>query len=196
MTILDIVKTIGTRIQKQRRLKELSIREMAKIVGLSASFISQVEHGKTFPSLSALKKMAIVLDIPACELLKDPIEVDSVAGEDIVQRKKKRRHIKSIANGIEIVCLSADNACDTYKQMQPVLLILQKNASSGNDEISHFGQEFYLVIKGKMEFTVSKKKYTLNKGDSIYFNSKEEHFFKNIYKGITEAYYVATPPIF
>ncbi len=190
------MQTIGQRIKKRREFKKLSIREVARKIGLSASFISQVENGKSFPSLAVLKQIANVLEITAGELMQESIAVKEVPHDDIVQRKKTRRYFKDLANGIELFYLSSEKACDTYKQMEPVLVILKENACSGNEQYNHFGQEFYLVTRGKLEFIIGKNKYVLNKGDSIYFNSKEQHFFRNIYKGVSKAFYVTTPPMY
>ncbi len=40
---------------------------------------------------------------------------------------------------------------------------------------NHEGEEFIYVLKGVMEFKVGNKTYELQKGDSLYFNSLENH---------------------
>ena len=60
---------IGFRVKLQREKNEMSLRELAKKVGLSASFLSQVEGEKVFPSLQSLKKIADALHTTIGELI-------------------------------------------------------------------------------------------------------------------------------
>ena len=56
------MKTLGLRIRELREGKDLSLREFAKTLGLSAAFVSDVELGRRHPSDSVLAKMAQILD--------------------------------------------------------------------------------------------------------------------------------------
>lgn len=48
--------TLGERIKKVRNEKNLSLRDLAANLELSASFLSQIEQGKASPSIENLKK--------------------------------------------------------------------------------------------------------------------------------------------
>ena len=51
--------TIGERIRQLREEKDLSLRELAKTIGVSAAFLSDVELGRRYPSdkhLSAITR--------------------------------------------------------------------------------------------------------------------------------------------
>jgi len=85
---------------------------------------------------------------------------------------------------------------DNNKQMEPLLFKLDKGAVSGGSQYKHYGQEFVLVLKGTLEITLNDMRYTLQKGDSIYFNSNTPHQFRNTDKGETEVVWVITPPTF
>lgn len=52
---------IGFRIKIYRKKNKISLKDLAQKVGLSASFLSQVESEKTYPSLQSLKKIADAL---------------------------------------------------------------------------------------------------------------------------------------
>jgi transcriptional regulator with XRE-family HTH domain len=67
------MKTLGERIRERREELDLSLREFAKQVGCSPPFISDVEHGRRFPSELVLELMAQVLKLKLDELQKlDP----------------------------------------------------------------------------------------------------------------------------
>jgi transcriptional regulator with XRE-family HTH domain len=53
---------IGKHLQKARERKNLSIRTLARRLGLSATFVSQVERGVTMPSVASLYVLATELD--------------------------------------------------------------------------------------------------------------------------------------
>lgn len=53
--------TIGERIRQLREVKDLSLRELAKTVGISAAFLSDVELGRRYPSDKHLAAIAQAL---------------------------------------------------------------------------------------------------------------------------------------
>jgi len=62
---------IGSKLRDVRRLKGMSLRQLAKRVDVSASFLSQVEQGKCQPSLESLSKLSAALDVTVDYLLRE-----------------------------------------------------------------------------------------------------------------------------
>ena len=62
---------LGERLKISRIEKNISIRKLAEKIGLSPSFISQIEQGKTSPSIENIKKIAHFLDISVNFLIDD-----------------------------------------------------------------------------------------------------------------------------
>ena len=56
-----MTKTLGERIRELRETLDLSLREFAAKLNLSAAFLSDVELGRRYPSDDVLEKMAKVL---------------------------------------------------------------------------------------------------------------------------------------
>jgi transcriptional regulator with XRE-family HTH domain len=83
------MKIIGVNIKKLREVKGISLRELAKRLQVSASFISQIETNKAYPSLVTLKSIADALGTT----------VGSLIGEDLNQnnfmivREKERKKV-------------------------------------------------------------------------------------------------------
>lgn len=185
------MKMIGINIRKIREDRGETLRGMAKKMGLTASFLSQIETGKASPSLNTLKNMADILQTTVGSLIGETDK--KISAENPVIRQEERKSLKHIGKGIDIYLLASS---DLNKQMEPLLFTLDKNASSGDMPYKHFGQEFVLVLKGTLEITLNDTRYVLRQGDSIYFNSGVPHSFKNLDKGSTEAMWVITPPTF
>lgn len=60
---------LGAFIRSQRRLAQLSQRELAKLTKLSDPYVSQIERGLHEPSVKVLRSLSKALNIPAETLL-------------------------------------------------------------------------------------------------------------------------------
>ncbi|MDP8289977.1 MAG: XRE family transcriptional regulator [Candidatus Susulua stagnicola] len=183
------MKIVGVNIKRLRDEQVLTLRTLAKKVGISASFLSQVESGKASPSLSTLKSISDALATTVGDLIGEGQKIDN----NPVVKLSERKHVKGIGKGINMYLLTSR---DPNKQMEPLLFKLKKGVTSGVASYKHFGQEFVMVLRGSMEITLNSVVYILKKGDSIYFNSSVPHAFRNIGKEEAEAIWVITPPTF
>jgi transcriptional regulator with XRE-family HTH domain len=65
---MGVMKTLGERIRELRETKDLSLRELAKKLDISAAFLSDIELGRRYPSDGVLVKMARILDVTTDKL--------------------------------------------------------------------------------------------------------------------------------
>jgi transcriptional regulator with XRE-family HTH domain len=69
---------LGSKIREFREERDLSLRELAKRLGVSAAFLSDIELGRRYPSEENLKDLARMLGVPLAELkahdTRPPIE--------------------------------------------------------------------------------------------------------------------------
>ena len=183
------MKIVGVNIKRLREEQGLTLRALASKLGISASFLSQVESGKASPSLSTLKNISDALATTIGNLIGEGQKVE----DNPIIKSSDRKHVQEIGKGINLYLLTSR---DANKQMEPLLFKLKEGATSGARSYKHFGQEFVLVLKGSIEITLNDMTYVLKKGDSIYFNSSVPHAFKNISKEEAEAVWIITPPTF
>lgn len=66
--------TIGDNIRKYRKKKNLTQKELGDIVEISNTYLSDMEIGRTNPSIKTLKRIAKGLEISYVDLLKDTEE--------------------------------------------------------------------------------------------------------------------------
>ncbi len=179
----------GEQIRKLRLSKHMSLGDLAAIVDTSRSFLSQIEQGKTLPSLGTLKSIAAALEVTVGSLIDEP------AGDvrDPVLRKADRPKIERLQAGVTIEAMTYR---DIHKTMEPIQLKLSPGATSGHESYVHHGQEFGLVIKGSLTVEIDGVEHMMEEGDTIYFDSSRPHRFKNPSDGDTEAMWVVTPPTF
>ena len=60
--------SLGKRLHELRDRADLSLRELAKRVGISGPFLSDIELGRRFPSEEILEKLASALNVPLQDL--------------------------------------------------------------------------------------------------------------------------------
>ena len=72
------MQSLGEQIRVLRDEKDISLREFAKRLGISASFLSDIELGRRYPSKKVLHQLAKHLDVKPAELrrydTRPPIE--------------------------------------------------------------------------------------------------------------------------
>jgi transcriptional regulator with XRE-family HTH domain len=70
---------LGARLKYHRQLSGMSLREVARQLGVSPSFVSQLENSKSQPSVATLYSISQLLDVSIDELFA--VETDVATGE-------------------------------------------------------------------------------------------------------------------
>lgn len=96
---------VGARVREARFLRGISLRNLAKKVGVSASFISQVEQDKCQPSLDTLQRIAESLGVTVGYLLESQAQEASPRKAVIEMRLPNRlRYLSTVADFLKSVC--------------------------------------------------------------------------------------------
>lgn len=74
------VSSLGSRIREERLRRGVSLRGLARDVGVSASMISQIETGKTRPSVSTLYAITSALGVSIEEVFAPATEDSAEPG--------------------------------------------------------------------------------------------------------------------
>ena len=162
---------IGKRIKKIREEQHFTLKNVEAKAGISATHISEIERGKTSPTIGALIRIADALERDPAYFIEDEelSDVSFVAFEDrkqcVLGRCKGMAELltKSIPSGRINAQLIT---------MSPVPL----------QEVSlhaHEGDEAALVLQGTVRFKVANEAYDLGEGDSIYFLANQDHGYAN-----------------
>jgi len=178
---------MGKRIKKKREILGFQVKELSLRIGVTSSLISQIERGKAFPSIVTLKKIAEALHTTVGDLIGE--------NENLVQhpllKSNERRFVKKNKNGTSLHLLSYHFPS---KQIEPYIIQFGINSDSEGIMTSNFpGQEFCFVLKGSFEAVINNQQYRLNEGDGFYFNSSQQHLYKNISGKKAEILWIITP---
>jgi len=74
-------EALGAFIRTQRKMANLSLRQLAELTSLSNPYLSQVERGLHQPSVRVLKALSDALNVSAETLLAQAGLIDAVTGE-------------------------------------------------------------------------------------------------------------------
>jgi transcriptional regulator with XRE-family HTH domain len=177
---------VGKRLNKRRKELGFSLRELAEKTSLTASFLSQLERGVTNSSLKSLNKISEALGVPLLYFLsEDQSQVPVVRADS---RSK----------------LDLDDDRVAYELLTPSLTgkleALIGHIKSGSDNIvrplSIETEEIIFVLEGILIVGLKDREYTLNPGDSVFFNGRD--LVKLTCGGDCESRWlsVITPPVF
>jgi len=170
------MENIGDRIKELRKNLGLSLRDLAERIGTTASYMSQVENNKTSPSLTVLKQICDALNTKVSYVLGESTEEVPLPNYFVV-KKSERKTIKNFGVGLKLQFLST---FDKNNVIEPTIHIIEPNVISGTPPYEHEGQEFIMVLKGKIKLNLGDKEIVLDEGDSCYFDSVIKHSFENI----------------
>ncbi len=179
---------IGTKIRFTRRLRSLTLKEVAIAAGCSESLLSKIENGHASPSLKMLQRLTHALGLTVGQLFAQDANPD-----DIVMRAATRVTFDTELGGKSRVEPLAPHSGGHMLECH--LHYYAPGSDSGGD-LQHDGEEFGYVLDGEIELTVAGRLYTASAGDLFVFRSERPHSFRN--KGTREArvLWINTPPTF
>ena len=185
---------LGPRLRLAREQRQLSVRELARRIGCSASLISQIERGVSVPSVGVLYSLATELDSSLDHLLfgAEPRRPAAPApGPDVQvgrapEPAPSARGIVQRAGGRNIIDLASgvrwERLTPGADAMTDFLEVIYSPGGHSTDErrpLRHDGREYGLVISGSLQANVGFESYELGPGDSIAFDSSTPHEYLN-----------------
>lgn len=184
----DLSTTLGADLRALRKSRGLTLSDMAARTGRSVGWLSQVERDLSEPSITDLRHLAAILDVPVSLLFGQPAAPAGEAGH--VVRKGARRPIGSGAAGLVEELLSPDLTDD----FEVVHSTFQPHSRIG-EVVTRPTQEVGYVISGRLDLVIGGRAYTLCPGDS--FRIRGEPFeWINPYDEAAEAIWVIAPPVY
>jgi len=197
-----VLHDIGTRLKERRVAAGMSLREMAREADVSPSFLSQIENGKSQPSVATLFSFASILGVKIDELFDDAAggasvpEVPVMEVGDGQERDPARiwnnsaytnrislihpshRAQIAVAHGVhwERLAATPETSCNFMK------LVYEPGSTSteGGETVVHDGYEYGYILSGEFEVTIGNEVFVLREGESIGFDCSIPHVFRNI----------------
>lgn len=176
---------IGKKVQKYRKAKGLSSKELAKLAAITPSMLSQIERGLANPSIQTLKVLAKSLDVPTFSFFIEETNTD-----DLIVRSNKRKEM--IVGNLSYELLSPD----CTGSLATAIMNVPPNTSSSENPLGHKGEEVAVILEGKIMLYLDEEKYLLEAGDSVKIPANLKHKWENNFSEIAIVLFSVTPPSF
>jgi transcriptional regulator with XRE-family HTH domain len=182
------LEDIGTRLREERERVQISQRELARRIGLSASLISQIESGQSKPSVSTLYAIVTELGVSVDDVFRGSnghAGVSHVAGGESSEGgdlgpvvRSDERHVIDLASGVRWERLTSHQ----HEDVDFLHVIYDVGGSSASDTkmMRHPGREYGIVISGRLGVQLGFESFELGPGDSIGFDSTQPHRLWNL----------------
>ncbi len=177
--------SIGDNLRKLRRAKQLTLKQVTEISGVSVALLSQIEREKANPSVNTLKKLADTLGVSVGYFFDE-------GGDATFITRANARRVLEMGGGITYHLLSQKTA----PTLEVLLNVFNEGATTGDEVYSHPGEECGIVLKGTLQVELAGRTFILEEGDSISFSSSLPHKLSNLGPGQAEAIWINTPPRF
>ena len=170
----------GERIKERRLELDLSLRNLAELTNLSATFLSNLERGRANPTLASALSIAHALKIALPRLLAD------TSTDNLVVRSDKRGRLVFPDTHVSYEVLTPQV---TRKMVLFRVCLAPETGYTLQQPLGDPSEECIVVLSGTVELTLAGKVYELEAGDSIYF---ENRYLENIRAlGETSADYIS-----
>ena len=182
-------RQVGEQIRELRRVKRLTLQQLAESVGVSVGYLSQIERNRSTLPVGTLRKICDVLGVHISWFFPTGPVVPASERNLIVRANSRRRMIYSgIGLSDELLSPSLSGP------LELLMCTIEPGTDSG--EYSHDGSEAGVVFAGVMELWVDDLHFVLNTGDSFSFESTRRHRYRNPGDTPTKVMWVITPPHF
>jgi transcriptional regulator with XRE-family HTH domain len=175
---------VPRRLRAERERRGISLRELARRLGISPSAVSQIETGRARPSVTTLWAIVTELGMSLDDLFQQETGAErGGAGHATGARAapvvtERTREANRLATGVRWGRLTAEADPD----VDFIWVDYEVGGSSSPDDglVRHAGREYGLVLTGELEVTVGFETSVLGAGDSISFDSTTPHRLRNV----------------
>lgn len=159
---------LGMRLKELRKKRGLSQTELAKLIGVTPSTISQVESNLIYPSLPALFKIAEILSIDISSFFHESADI----GNTIVYTDSDASEIKLSDLPKDSIDVKLLTPLDFNPKAEPYLIEIPPKQALPSHFFIHKGEEIGYLLNGKLQLKLEKAVYTVHAGNVIYLTSE------------------------
>ena len=174
---------LGSRIRAIRKERGLTLKELEKISGFSATHISEIERGKTSPTIGALVRIAQALGKETSFFLEEE-QLSDVA----VVRRDERQPIP-----VEEIQVRGEYLTPGIPggRLNAYMVHLEPGGAEGVYP-AHNGEEGLYVLSGIIDCRVGDRILRMKAGDAVHYPCDRPHGFRNAGETKAQAIFLST----
>ncbi len=156
---------LGERIRQLRLARNLTLKQVGEKAKVSPTHLSEIERGKTSPTVGALVRIALALGKEPAYLVGDD-ELPAVA---VVRRAERRTwssglaSLSSLAGGIH------------PHELSILEIVLAADQAGPAHVPGATGEALVIVLEGDVEMECGGKRHALRAGDALHFGLRDAH---------------------
>ncbi len=170
---------VGSRLREERKRRGISLRELARRVGVSPSLVSQIELDRVNPSVSTLYALATELGMTMSDVFSDDSResesrtLRSRLDSDGIVTDPDTRRVINLASGVRWERLTPHS--DPNIEFLYVVYPVGAESCPEDALVTHGGREYGYVTSGTLGVRVGFEEYELGPSTSIAFDSSSPH---------------------
>ncbi len=161
---------IGKQVRLQRKRLNLTVAALARQADLSTGMLSKIENGQTSPSLASLTSLANALHVPVTSFFRGYEEQRDVtyirAGEGLTIERR--------GSGAGHQYQLLGHTIGKPYNIEPYLITIS-DESEVFPVFQHAGMELIYMLEGRVAYRHANRVYTLNPGDTLFFDAEASH---------------------
>jgi transcriptional regulator with XRE-family HTH domain len=176
---------LGERLRAIRLLRRRTLKDVAEAAGVSESFLSQLERGRTSASVASLQRLAASLGIEVSDLF-----ASNGLPRPSVLRREARQPVVWGHLGRKALLTPKP-----FHSLEVVAAEFDPGGSTGDEPYTHGdSEELLLVVEGRVHVQLGTEVYDLRAGDSVHYRSSTPHRVSNPGGEPAEVVFVISPP--
>jgi transcriptional regulator with XRE-family HTH domain len=163
----------------------MTLEVLAQRAGVSASFLSQVERGRSGASLNSLQRIAHALEVS----ISDLFELDTSDRTRVLRADE--RPVLSFGSLRKYLLTPRP-----LEHLEVMIGVFEPGSATGDEPYTHGdSEEMCFVVSGHVEAQIGTQLHEMRTGDSIDYRSSTPHFFRNPSATDTaEVLWIISPP--
>lgn len=186
MSAIVTAEELGRRIRKLRVDRRLTLKQVEQTSGLSATHLSEIERGRTSPTIGALVRIARALDRDASYFI-EPEERSEVA-------LAPREGLPTITPAAGVLARTLSNGIPG-SGLHPYAVTLESGRELRLAALEIPGDAIYFVQNGSVEARVGTASATLESGDSMQATLEHDHRLRAVGGRSADFVLVSTVPL-
>ena len=186
----EIDAEVGRTLNRLRHERSLTVTQLAARANLSTAMISRIENGHVSPSLATLHALAEAMSVSLMALFSHSDNAADV-------------HYVTAGQGLPSRRLTPDHAHDYLMlgkhsgpsgSFQSARIRILRENSGTLPSYQHEGHVFIYMIDGKASYGCGTETFEMSAGDTLSFDAKLQHGFREIHTAAIEFITVSSKP--
>jgi transcriptional regulator with XRE-family HTH domain len=176
---------LGERLRAIRLLRRRTLKDVAEAAGVSESFLSQLERGRSNASVVTLQQLAAALGIDVSDLFA----TDGLPRPRVLRREARQLLVWGHLGRKALLTPKP------FHSLEVVAAEFDPGGSTGDEPYTHGdSEEVLVVVRGRVHVQLGTDVYDLGPGDSVHYRSSTPHRVSNPGDDPAEVLYVISPP--